>query len=138
MSPMEAYSFLFADIFMSVLLLPFQGEVALTAMKMFGGYNTMLILALSVTAGFLASIVNFVLGELLVSIVKAESKKDGSFAKITGFIRKKGVFLLLFAAYPYFGAAVTVLMGVCGVRYKYLIPLVFVGSVTYYLALFFI
>lgn len=128
----EAYSFLFADIFMEVVILPLHGQVALTAMNIFGGYNHFLMMILSVLAGIIGSSVNLFIGKLIR--LAGKFNHEGDFpGKLLNIYNKYIVYILaLIACVPFIGAAFVILSGFTKAKLKLVFGLIAFNAVWYY------
>ena len=117
MEPFEAYSYLFTDAFITSLIVPMQSYFVLLVMKIFGGYNLPLILTLTVMGAYMAVPINWLFGKLITVACKfkPESKK---MIKFVDAMKCKGVFLLVLAGIPVFGAMLVVGAGFIGISLK--------------------
>ena len=60
MNQFEAYSLLFVDSFVSNLVIGFQNELIFHSMKMFGGYNSLIMLLVAICASLSGNVVNYI------------------------------------------------------------------------------
>lgn len=131
MSLTEAYAFLFADSFMTALVLPIQMHLVFPVMIIFGDYNLYLILAITTLGTFIASLANWYMGYFILLASKYEPKGDRAVG-FTGFCRRNAAWLLLFSWIPVFGSIITVITGVVKVRLKLVAMIVPAVNFVYY------
>ncbi len=131
MDNFEAYSFLFADTFLSSTALPAKAIMVFPLMKIFGTYDMNLAVLVAVIAAFIAALANYGIGRLIFTAIKY--KPEGQVPlKIFSFFQNKGFLLLLLSWFPVFGAILTVFIGFTGTRAKAAIPTVLLVNVLYY------
>lgn len=134
MSNFEAYSFLLANIFVSSLILPIQGQIAFTAMKIFGGYNMLAATLLSALGVMLAAIFNYYIGRLILiaTMNKYGSAKNEKLDKTIYQFKHRFYFILLLAFIPIVGGTIATLAGFSRVGVTKLLLMSFLGALIYY------
>lgn len=134
MDNLEAYSLLFADSLMEILVLPPHVAYVLKTMLGFGGYQTLWMFA-CVSGGVVAgSLINWLLGRLLINcrdkewVIVETPKLD----KAMAFCRKFLSWLLLLGWVPGLGGILMMVAGFSKVRFLPALLWVSIGTMGYY------
>jgi membrane protein YqaA with SNARE-associated domain len=119
MDSFEMYSLLFTDSLVSNFAFNISTELALHSMKIFGLYNSYLVIMLASLAFMLAACINYGLGILCYNILAPLKSKGTNTNNInTDKIRRNKYlpFFLLLSAVPFFGKFIMLFAGFCKVR----------------------
>lgn len=127
----EAYVFLLADSAMSSLLLPIKANLVFPLMKLFGGYNTQLMIILAAVGTTIGAIANWGLGRF-IGIASKYNPKGERTIKFNNFLQKYGRWLLLFAWVPVLNGIIATGLGVVKIKLNQLVLLVLLVNIIYY------
>ena len=129
------YSLLFTDSLVSNFVFNISTELALHSMKIFGLYNSYLVIMLASLAFMLAACINYGLGILCYNIL-APLKSEGINTNNinTDKIRRNKYlpFFLLLSAVPFFGKFIMLFAGFCKVRPTLAISIGSLSRLIYY------
>jgi membrane protein YqaA with SNARE-associated domain len=136
MDSFEIYSLLFTDSLVSNFTFNISTELALHSMKIFGLYNSYLVILLASLAFMLAACINYGLGILCYNILAPLKKSEGTNANNinTDKIRRNKYlpFFLLLSAVPFFGKFIMLFAGFCKVRPMLAISIGSLSRLIYY------
>ena len=137
MSEFEAYCFLFFDSIMASLAVVPNTEMVFHAMKIFGGYQEMIITAIAIAGNLIGSSCNYLLGRVMNHVKKttSNSKDSKKFIALKAMANKKLFAFAIFSFIPLFGTAITLAAGFLKISYSRFLLAVLVGRVFYYLFL---
>ncbi|MGL4226942.1 MAG: YqaA family protein [Rickettsia sp.] len=113
MNQFEAYSLLFVDSFVSNLVISFQNELIFHSMKMFGGYNSLIMLLVSTCAALSGNTVNYIFGRVVLNIFYT-SKNEQNILRhknLTKLYYKYELFILFLMVFPFWGCFISVFSG---------------------------
>jgi membrane protein YqaA with SNARE-associated domain len=135
MDSTEAYSLLFVDQLVALLLIPVRTPYVLEVMQLFGGYAPHLLFGITIIAAMVATLGNMLLGRLLATCKDKEwipgdlSWLDGVKPAIRFILP---VLIALAVQVPTVGAVPAVAAGFFRVKTQWVILAAFVGSVAWY------
>lgn len=113
MEQFDAYSLLFVDSFVSNLIIGFQRELVFYSMKMFGNYNSLIMLIIAICASICGNIVNYIFGRCTLNIFYS-SKNEQNILRhknLTRLYRKYDTFILLLIVFPFWGSFISLFSG---------------------------
>lgn len=130
----ELVPFVFFDVLLAYLVIPFQNQIVLTAVEVFGGYPIYLVVLSALAAGMIATIVNRFLGYFIATAFKLRE------SRFVIRLREKlnhNIWLITFViAIPFLGSVVTVLAGVFSLSNKKIMLYAMVGYAIYFVLFF--
>ncbi len=127
MDDFQAYMFLFNDsLFTSLVFVP-RFALAADVMVGVGGYNSYLVFIVSYIASMIGFLLNWVFGIFIRKLEKTSTfaYRVETFQKAEDFFNKKGKWILLLAAIPFWGPLFAVSAGI--LRYRLFHFLILVG-----------
>lgn len=126
MDNIEAYTFLFNEAFLTSLIIIPRLSYAADVMLTLGMYNPYMILIVSLGANIVGCLANWVVGFLIRKLETLEKFSDRveSLKTAENFFNKKGKWILLLSAIPFWGALFTTAAGVLHLRISHFIILV--------------
>lgn len=140
MDNLQAYVFLFNDSLLTSLIviprLPYAADVMLTLQT----YNPYLIFIISLIGNIIGCVINWVLGMGFRKLEKLESlaERISTLKNAEIFFNKKGKWILLLSAVPFWGALFTTAAGVLHFRMShFLILIIFSNFIGQALKIFF-
>ena len=139
MNPLETYILLFTDTLVSNLAINSSYELVIHSMKIFGQYNSYLIIFVASSAFAVSCLANYLLGIICFRILSPLSPKESETAIRTEKIRdnKYLPLLLLLSAFPFFGKFVILIAGFCKTRLLLTIIIAALAKFVYYSFLMF-
>ncbi|AAU03900.1 YqaA family protein [Rickettsia typhi] len=113
MNQFEAYSLLFVDSFVSNLIIGFQNELIFHSMKMFVGYNRLIMLLVAICSSLSGNTVNYIFGRIVLNIFYA-SKNEQNILRhknLTKLYYKYEIFIIFLIYFPFWGCFVALFSG---------------------------
>lgn len=137
MDNFQAYMFLLNDSILGSLMFVPRSSYAGEVMLLLGRYNPYLILMISLTGSVIASMINWLIGNLLRRIKGFNSKVE-ALDKAEAFFNTKGKWILLLSMIPLWGALFTTAAGFLRFSFfHFLILVLFSKFIGFSLAIFF-
>ncbi len=133
----EALLYLLSDSIMGTMIMPIHGAYIYKVMLGFGNYNVALIVAFATLGGLIGASVNYGFGRLLLLLGEKEWFKvdAGVYHRVAAFFQRYGIWaIIVCAAIPVVGPALTTLAGICRAGFLRSFWFAFVGFLGYYLA----
>ena len=126
MDNVQAYSFLFNDAFLTSLIFVPRLSYAADVMLTLGMYNPYMILIVSLIANITGCMINWIIGFFMRKLETLERFSDRieSFQTAEKFFNRKGKWILLLSAIPFWGALFTTAAGVLHLRISHFFILV--------------
>lgn len=126
MDNIQAYSFLFNDSFLTSLIFIPRLSYAADVMLSLGMYNPYIILIVSLIGNVIGCLINWIIGFFMRKLETLERFSDRmeSFQTAEEFFKRKGKWILLLSAIPFWGALFTTAAGVLHLRISHFIILV--------------
>jgi membrane protein YqaA with SNARE-associated domain len=134
MDKFEAYSFLFFDSLMGALILP-HPEFVFHAMKIFGSYDKVLMVACASISGTIGLCANWFLGKALTTCKKHDFFTSDNLERtklIEKYVKKYGLWGSILAPFYIAGALVVLALGFFEVPLKKIIPIALILKLIYY------
>ncbi|QLK52823.1 DedA family protein [Ehrlichia ruminantium] len=114
---LEIYSLLFVDSFVAALVLPLNKVLIFKIMSYFGGYSYSLMLLVATLGAVVGSIVNWLLGRMIIFARMEYHKTQDDYGKLGRYIRIALMLLSLGCSWiPVWGAIVNILSGYFKIR----------------------
>lgn len=137
MNPTEAYFLLFTDSLIANLVISVNDEVVLNAMKIFGSYDSGIILTVVTIASIIAISLNYLFGRVLLNILQSAggTKSNVQQQKTIKFVTKYKVFLLPLVVIPVYGKIIAAFAGFCRLGYIATLFICTISKFLYYLIL---
>ena len=139
METTEFWSFIFFDVLLEKLIIPFHNQIAVTALTIFGFKPLESVLVVAMIANIMASFINIWFGRILHYVGKESKTKEEQMRyyqchsnRLIRIGYNYSDLMMLFAVVPLFGAMVAVLLGYLQKPFIRLVFMSFVGSFFYY------
>jgi len=134
MSLFEAYSFLFFDSLMSVMVFVPNTTMVFHVMNIFG-YQKYYIIFVA-TLGSLAGVsINYLFGKILNYIKQKQIGESEKYVRLRSLTQKRLYFLSALSFIPIVGVVVTVFLGLMRASFKRFITAALIGRLLYYLVI---
>ena len=135
MDILETYILLFTDTLVSNFAFNISTELAIHSMKIFGLYNSYLIILTASLAFMFAGCINYLLGILCYKILSPLSSREVAGGNINTEKMRRSKYLPLFlmlGGVPFFGKFITLFAGFCKVNPALTITVCTSARFTYY------
>ncbi|QGR02967.1 DedA family protein [Ehrlichia ruminantium] len=131
---LEIYSLLFIDSLVAALVLPLNKVLIFKIMSYFGGYNYFLMLLVATLGSVVGSIINWVLGRMIICARMGYHKTQDDYGRLGRYICSVLMLLSLVCSWvPVWGAIVNILSGYFRIRILDLMGLVFISYLGYFI-----
>ena len=129
------YISLFLSCFLSATILPGQSEIVLTALIMSGNYSLIFLIFIASVGNILGSIVNWFLGIKIKKIIHKIwfPASESQLKKATNWYRKYGSWSLLLSWVPFIGDPLTIVAGICKMRFLLFLLIVTIAKTFRYI-----
>ena len=134
MEQFEAYSLLFADSFVSNLVIGFQNELIFHSMKMFGGYNSLIMLLVATCASLSGNAVNYIFGRIVLNIFYA-SKNEQNILRHKNLAKlyyTYEIFILFLMAFAFWGSFISLFSGFFKTKFLKFLSICSLAKICYY------
>ncbi|AFC74805.1 putative membrane protein [Rickettsia parkeri str. Tate's Hell] len=113
MNQFKAYSLLFVDSFVSNLVIGFQNELIFHSMKMFGGYNSLIMLLVAICASLSGNAINYLFGKIVLNIFYASKNTQNILRhkNLTKLYYKYEIFIIFLMAFAFWGSFISLFSG---------------------------
>lgn len=134
MNQFEAYSLLFVDSLVSNLVIGFQNELIFHSMKMFGGYNSLIMLLVAVCASLSGHTVNYIFGRIVLNIFYASRNEQNILRhkNLTKLYYKYEIFILFLTAFPFWGCFISLFSGFFKTNFLKFLSICSLAKICYY------
>ncbi|WP_341787777.1 YqaA family protein [Rickettsia endosymbiont of Cantharis rufa] len=134
MNQFEAYSLLFVDSFVSNLVISFQNELIFHSMKMFGGYNSLIMLLVATCASLSGNTVNYIFGRVVLNIFYTSKNEQNilRLKNLTKLYYKYELFILFLMAFPFWGCFISLFSGFFKTKFLKFLSVGCLAKVCYY------
>ncbi|ABV74935.1 Predicted membrane protein [Rickettsia akari str. Hartford] len=134
MNQFEAYSLLFVDSFVSNLIIGFQNELIFHSMKVFAGYNSLIMLLVAICAALSGHAFNYIFGRIVLNIFYA-SKNEHNILRhksLTKLYYKYEIFIIFLMAFPFWGCFISLFSGFVKTKFLKFLVIGCLAKVCYY------
>ena len=130
----EAYSYLLADSFITMLIFPFQNYFVFKVMQLFGTYSPNIMIIIASIGATLAACTNYALGIAIKRFAKFQPTGE-KWDKFLEFAKKQEFALSMACFVPFFAPLFTTALGFLGIRIKVFAPTVLMANIIFFIIL---
>lgn len=136
MTQFETYLLLFTDVLISNFAFNFSSEIAFDSMKIFGTYDTKLMILSSMIAYTISVCINYLLGTVCYKILAPINKNEQSGVSILRCPPPRMTMLIIaLSSVPVFGKFIILFSGFCRIKFKWVFFVAIITKLIYYILL---
>lgn len=132
MNLIEAYSYLFSDTILSAMILPIYSELVFDTMKIFGNYNSLLMIIIASLGGLVGNIINWLLGNVLISVKKISINPSPDYSRLQSILNDWQIFIMFGYFIPIIGSLLVVLTGFFRISLKKIVIIILPVNIIIY------
>lgn len=134
MDQSEAYLLLFTDSFLGNLVIDLNNELIVYSMKIFSGYNNLLIIIIATIASACAASINYLLGRILSRVIALSNNKhiQTNYRILSHLFSKYNLVIICFIIVPFWGRFIPLIAGFTKISFIRVLIISVISKLCYY------